>query len=312
MKIKTANNKVCGEIETTEEKIIINNYAKPLLIITDNTVITKINNKDINVIETLWKNYELSVGEIAALFNVSYQTMYKRMKDKGINTSNKSGRRNSSFGTHFSDERKANISKGNTGKTANRGYERTTEIKDKISKTLKEGYATGAITINRAGISQAWRDGKYDNAPMGRGIQGYFHSNKTTRPNGYIYFRSLLELCFLIKAEESKDVFSIINEPIHIHISEQENYTPDFLINNIHLVELKPENHAGWSNDLEDRFKREISSAKDYCSKKQWTFEVILDTDLDFDTNRFKRWIRNNNIIEKYKIRFNKTIDSWS
>ena len=49
-------------------------------------------------------------------------------------------------------------------------YERTPEIREKISQTLKEGYQSGRIVMNREALSQAWKDGKYDNSPMGRGI----------------------------------------------------------------------------------------------------------------------------------------------
>lgn len=180
--VKSASGKPCGVIELCADHITITSDTKPELIIGDEELIRSINSKDYECIPQLLDRYELTIGEIAALFSVSYQTMYKRMKCCGINTSGRNGRRSSSFGTHFSTERKKNISNGNRGKTVHPvEYERTPEIRQKISTSLKEKYRSGEITVNSKGISDAWAAGKYSKAKMGRGIQGYFYSKKDNK-----------------------------------------------------------------------------------------------------------------------------------
>ena len=305
--VKTANGKQCGCVDNISEGFIVISDTKPSVEIKNAEIVKDISNKNYDCIKRLYNEYELTVGEIAALFEVSYQTMYKRMKEAGYDTSSKKGRRNSSFGVHFSEQRKKNISIGNSGKTAHIvEYERTPEIRQKISKSLKRGYESGAIIVNSEGISRAWASGRYRNATMGRGIQGYFHSSKTPRSNGDIYFRSLLELCFLIKAEESDEVVSIINEPVHIRLSDHEIYIPDFLINSIRLIELKPTNHLLWTKDKSGRFDMEVKAATSYCNERGWSFEVVYDRDIGFETSSFKRFLRNHKeIVQQYQIRFN-------
>lgn len=305
--VKTANGKPCGSIEVINGCFIIKSNTKPKIIINDLLICKNILDKNYDCIQYLYDTYELTIGEIASLFEVSYRTMYKRMRDRGYDTSSKKGRRNSSFGTHFSERRKKNISKGNKGKTAHKvEYERTPEIRKKISETLRHGYQSGRISVNGNGISKAWADGKYTNASMGRGIQGYFRSNKTSRTNGYIYFRSLLELCFLINAEKSERIMSIINEPVHIALPEHGIYIPDFLINETELIELKPANHLLWTKDSDGRFDVEIRAAFDYCKKYGWSFRIVYDKDMNFETGAFKKYLRDNpDIISQYQIRFN-------
>ena len=117
------------------------------------------------------------IGEIASLYNIPYHTMNKKILDiekQGLLTTNKKeGRRNSSFGREFTEERKRHIGDKSIGRHIP-PYERTPEIKERISKTLKKGYEEGRIKVNSEGISQAWENGKFKNAKMGRGIQGFF------------------------------------------------------------------------------------------------------------------------------------------
>lgn len=298
-----------GEVDIEDAKIVIKNDSKPYLEILDGQVIRRVKNRDKTVMGLLFEEYELNIGEIAALFNVPYYLARKELIDMGINTSSRQGRHNSSFSATFPQSRCENISKAKTGKPLvySYPYERTPEIRHQISETLKAGYQSGDIVVNKEGISKAWADGKYSNSPMGRGIQGYFRSSKTCRPNGDVYFRSLLELSFLIKSEEDKDIFSIINEPVHIKLSENRIYVPDFLINENILIELKPKNHMLWTKDNEkNRFAEEVSAAEQYCADRKLEFRIIYDDDLGFETSAFKRFIRDNpDIVKQYNIRFN-------
>ena len=139
--------------------------------ITDKDLLKAIYNNEDNAIIILYDEYTLTIAEIAAIFNMNYFNANKRIKGLDIKSSLKQGRRNSSYGAEFSEDRKQKISKSHVGKSPSKPpYQRTPEIRKKISDTLKEGYLSGRISVNRDGISQAWKDGKYKEAAMGRGI----------------------------------------------------------------------------------------------------------------------------------------------
>lgn len=119
-----------------------------------------------------------------------------------------------------------------------------------------------------------------------------------------------MELCFILSVEKDPTVKSIINEPVHIKLTDGSIYIPDYLINSNKLIELKPHNHLLWTKDSDNnRFEKEIIGAKDYCEKQGWEFEIVYDTDLNFETGRFKKYLLSNpDIIERYNIRFNKPL----
>lgn len=148
---------------------------------------------------------------------------------------------------------------------------------------------------------------------MGRGIQGYVSISKNTK-NKDIYFRSLLELCYVLKMEEDSEVKTITSEPFHIDLVDGSTYLPDFLINNELLVELKPHNHMKWRKDSQDdRFAKEVDGAEKYCKEHGYEFKIIYDTDLGFETEKYKKYLLSHpEIIEKYNIRFNKELKLYS
>ena len=70
MEIKNSSNKIIGELAITEDKIFINNFSKPLLIIEDKELISQIINKNRSneILLILYNEYYLTIGEIAALY----------------------------------------------------------------------------------------------------------------------------------------------------------------------------------------------------------------------------------------------------
>lgn len=299
--VKNSGGKIIGSIEITEEKIIIHSNTKDDLIINDELILEKVKSKDYYVAKTLFDEYYLTISEIAAILGVNYSTGRKILYEVGFNSPIKAGRRNSSYGAKFSDERLKNMSEHahiNHYST----YERTPEIRKRISDSLKEKYKTGELVVNSSAISKAWEDGKYKNAKMGRGIQGYFFSHKN---NNNFYFRSLLELCFLVLIEENSCVCNYKFEPFVIRISDKERYTPDCLINNKYLIELKPLGFTRYTD--KNRYCREVKAAYNYCVGHNYIFRVIYDKDIGFETSSYKKYLFNNpDIIEKYNIRFSK------
>ena len=297
-----------GVAKIDGDLIIINNDNKPLLIIEDDLeLIQKIKNKDESGFETLFNKYYLLIGEIAALYNMTYATTRKHMIKMGINTNSKAGRRNSSYGKTFSDERKAKIGAASKGRKII-PYERTPEIKNKISESLLKYYSEHEVSEEtRIKLSQAWKDSKYENANMGRGYNGFFYSIKN---NKKFFFRSLLELCYLIQIENNKDISFYDVEPFQIKLPNNHHYTPDVFLNGEILIELKPKKHLLYED--EERFNLEVSSAEEYCKKHNLTFKVIYDEDLGFRSDKFKRWLLNNKEdLSKYQITFSSK-DIWS
>lgn len=307
MDIKDSSGKIIGDIEISLEKITINNNKKPQLIITDTDLINKILNKDESVLDILFNEYTLLVSEIAALYGVCYKTATKKLKQQGIDTYSKAGRRNASFGLVFSDERKQHISESTKGRIAPI-YERTPEIRKKISDSLKSYYQTHEVSAEtRQKLSDAWAQGKYDNSAMGRGYNGWFYSIKNEK---VFYFRSLLELKYLLLLEEDTTVYCYSVEPFQIPLIDNHHYTPDVLINNAILVELKPFDHLNWEN--EDRWLMEIKGAEAFCKEHNYEFKVVYDKNIGFESRAFKRWvILNKDELAKYNIRFIKEL-VWS
>lgn len=181
MVILNSSGKNIGSIEINSDKIIINNNTKPLLIIEDIDLINKIKAKDETAFDELFNHYFLLVGEIAALYNLTYVTANKRLKDRGIKTNSHAGRRNSSYGITFSEERKRKIGEASKGRHIPQ-YERTPEIKNKISIGLKAYYSEHEVSLEtRQKLSDAWARGCYDNSPMGRGYNGEFFYKESKR-----------------------------------------------------------------------------------------------------------------------------------
>lgn len=142
---------------------------------------------------------------------------------------------------------------------------------------------------------------------MGRGHNGYFHSLKNKQT---FYFRSLLELNYLLLLEQDDTVKTYTVEPFQIILPNNHHYTPDLLINGNQLIELKPSNHLNWED--ETRWLMELEGANKYCQEHNYNFQVVYDTDINFESRNFKRWLLSNqDIIDQYNIEFIKEL-VWS
>ena len=305
MTCKNSSGKTFGEVEITKNEIIIQHYKKPKLIIDDKNIIAAIEEQNLECILVLYDEYELCIGEIAALYHYKYHQMNNLINNLRPKTSKSYGRRNSSFGQTFSDERIRHLSESHKG-IVPVGYERTPEIRQKIADTLIAKYASGEIWNDPKKFSEAWARGCYKDAKMGRGIQGYMFSVKNQQD---IYFRSLLELNYFILFEQNEQVEYYEVEPFQIKMSGDSHYTPDALINNKYLIEIKPSDHLNYTDNT--RFEEEVSAAKQYCESNHLKYIVLYDTDINFKTTRYKTFLRNRpDIIEQFNIRFNKGQDA--
>lgn len=66
--------------------------------ISSKDIIDGINRKDDETIIALLNDYELTIGEIASLYETNYSRMNQKIKSFGIEISRAKGRKNSSFG----------------------------------------------------------------------------------------------------------------------------------------------------------------------------------------------------------------------
>ena len=181
-------------------------------------------------------------------------------------------------------------------------YERTPEIREKISKGLKEYYKNNPQ--NPQPHIDNWKKGVYAKVDFRHGIGGNFYSIKNQQ---LFYFRSLLELYYMLSLEENKEVINYIYEPFHIDCDNGHIYTPDILINNYLVVELKSKRYLEkLSDDVKQNFEYKKLQGQKYCSQHKMEYKVIFDEDIGFDSARFKRHLHNNpEIITKYQINFN-------
>lgn len=306
--IKNSNNKIIGFTEITNDQIMIHNNKKPELCISDKEIIEAIKNKDRSdiIIKKLYDEYYLNIGEIASLYDVCYSNINKQTRQIAFQTSPKAGRRNRSFGKQQSDETKKKISDNikdgyNTGRIKKSSYERTPEIKEKISNSLKEYFKENPQ--NPLPHIENWKNGVYDKVDFHIGIGGAFYSIKNLKK---LRFRSLLELCYLLKIEEDDDIKKYSYEPIKILCDNGHIYIPDVLVNDYQLIELKS---LKWVNSIKgqkEKVQYKKEQAEKYCSNHNLVYKIIYDEEIDFKSSKFKRHLKNNpQIIDKYNIIFN-------
>lgn len=111
----------------------------------------------------------------------------------------------------------------------------------------------------------------------------------------------------MIFLEEDEKVINYIYEPFHIECENGHIYTPDILINNYLVIELKSKRYLEkLGGDIKQNFEYKKLQGQKYCSQHKMEYKVIFDTDIGFDSSRFKRHLHNNpEIIAKYQINFN-------
>lgn len=322
--IHSSSNKIVGTIDFFEDRLVIKNKNKPELVIDDSFIINNflITEYKDAVIKILYDNYTLSVGEIACIFGESYSRMYNYVCNNRykFTTSSSSGRRNASYGKEFSLERKQKISKAHIGLIYCNNGKKEILIRDKNS--LPDGYSFGRLPfseetknkIRQAGLDgkylspserskRGWQRGKFSNVNFKKGIAGYFTSNKM---NQKIFFRSLLELYYLINyLELSKDVESFKYEPFIIKCDNKTNYTPDFLVNDKYVIELKSYRFIyKQGGKVQKKFEYKKEQAEKYCINHKLIYRVVFDEEINFSYETLSKQLYDDNLITRYNIEF--------
>lgn len=297
--IKNASGKITGQVTFESNKIIIDNIGKPILELYG-TIVEEIYKKNRNndILLTLYNEYYLSIGEIAALYDVCYSNINKQLKTIPNWKSDHKGRRNRAYGKPVSKTQSEKMSRALKGR-APTYYERTDEIKQKISNSLKAYYKEHPQ--NPEPHKQNWKNGVYDNVDFKKGIGGYFTSIKN---NKTFKFRSLLELYYMIILEENNSIKTYDYEPFHIPMDNGSSYIPDFLVDD-KIIELKAKKYVERVEGVKDKVLYKQQQAQQYCAQHNLQYQIIYDEDIDFDSKKMKRFIINHpDKVKKYNIKF--------
>ena len=82
-----------GQIIFCENQITIENNSKPVLILNDKKLLHNLYNKDEETIRFLYDNFCLCIGEIAAIYDLSYTVTNKKLKKLNPTSGKNDGRR---------------------------------------------------------------------------------------------------------------------------------------------------------------------------------------------------------------------------
>lgn len=308
--IKNSSGKDTGYIEHYDDAFVIYSNKKPALRIDDPHDVFEIKKKNMtdDFLIHLYDDYVLNCGEIASLYEVCYSTINKHIKVLPVKTTKSFGRRNSSYGLKFDNERKSHISKSLKGRAPTM-YERTPEIRKKISNSLKNYFKKHPQ--NPIPHIENWKKGKYKDVDFHHGIGGSMFSIKNNKKYN---FRSLLELYYMLLLEDDPTVSRYEFEPIFITCDDGTTYIPDLLINNSKLIELKSRKFLkSLPQKNYERFIYKCEQANKYCLNNNLSFRVIYDDEIDFDSARMKKHLQNHpESIQKFKIIFHQPERIWS
>ena len=314
-KVYNSSNKQIGKIEVLPNKIIITDIksGRLNLEIVDSQIVewAQAPEYNENILVRLYDEFYLRIGEIAALSNVLYHRANKWVLNLPIKTSKGAGRRNGSYNTIFSKERRKHLSEGQKRysqylKTINQKrfiYERTPEIKKKIALGVKKAQLEGRAPSPREIAIAGWRNEKFDHADFKRGIAGFIYSYKNKKD---VFFRSLFELYYLLMLEQNNSISEYKYEPFVIRCEDGTSYRPDLQVG-MDVIELKSYDYVyKQGGKIQERFEYKKEQGIKYCKKKGLSYKVIFDKDYNFKTDVYKHWLQEHrDIIKKYNIRFN-------
>lgn len=327
-KVYNSSGKEIGQLNIYDDRLEFINSKKGNFIITEAYIVecAKAPTYNVDIIKELYDKYTLLIGEIAAVFDVLYYRANRWTKELG-ESGKYCGRRNASYNKVFSDKRKNAISNSNKGKVVyNDG---TKELFFKPGDTIPKGFVLGRLPfteshrdkLRQAGLSgkftspseiarRGWERGKYNHVNFKRGIGGYFTSIKMGKR---FFFRSLLELFYLIKLEEDNSIISYKYESLRIKCDDKTVYIPDLIVNNNVVIELKSYNFVyKQGGSIQEKFEYKCEQGKKYCLEHNLIYKVVFDKDIGFDCGRFKHVLKESNYVQKYKIEFLQPERVWS
>lgn len=129
------------------------------------------------------------------------------------------------------------------------------------------------------------------------------------------YFRSLLELFYIIfYLEENNEIITYLVEPIKIKCDNGSTYTPDILINNTTIIELKAKRFIEKQPKIKEIFMYKVNQAQIYCKKNNLNYKIVFDEDINFNYKTLIHKLKDNDeyFLKKYNIIFNEPNRVWS
>jgi hypothetical protein len=223
---------------------------------------------------------------------MTYTTGKKRNKNFGLCSSClKNGSRNPFFNKKHSDETIDKIiESSNNSEKRKKYYEKikSTEHRKFLSEWMKKnspmrGTSFYKIWVEKYGVELADRMKKETIQKMGRkGDKNYWFGK--TPPfgsgNGWSgwykgwYFRSLLELSYMIKVIEKNNIEWKCGESKeykieYVYKNSVKNYFPDFILNDKYMIECKPKRL--WKTDLVSVKK---TAAEEFCLKNGLIYKL--------------------------------------
>lgn len=223
---------------------------------------------------------------------MNFTTGKKRNKNFGLcSKCLKKGEKNPFYNKKHSEETIDRIIKSsNLSEKRKKYYEKIKSIEHRefLSKWMKEnppmkGKSFYTIWIEKYGVELADKMKKEVNQKMGhKGSKNYWYGK--TPPygsgNGWSgwykgwYFRSLLELSYMIKIIEKFNLKWENGELCKFqikynHNNDVKNYFPDFIIENKYMVECKPKRL--WNTEL---VKNKTNAAKEFCKENNLIYKL--------------------------------------
>lgn len=153
-----------------------------------------------------------------------------------------------------------------------RGIPLSEETKKKISLVHRKAFASGSRKISGKFIGKIWS-----------------HKN-----NKYIYYRSELELIYIVKLENDISVVTYKTDYPHIKYelnNEIFTYFPDFFINEKDMVEINSYTVFYLNKDKKEA---KVIAARKYCQENGLTYKILYEDDLGVEY-RLPDYIKNYN-----------------
>jgi hypothetical protein len=274
----------------------------------------------------------INCKECGKIINFTQRTIYygslKRSKTPGLCSSClKKGERNPFFNKkHTKESMKKMIETSNNSEKRKKYYEKikSEEYRNFLSDWMKEnttmrGRSYYTIWVEKYGKEIA--DKMNDECSLKKAVKGEknYWFGKTPpygSGNGWSgwykgwYFRSLLELSYMINVIEKHNV---IWEPGEIskykvtfdYNGLTKNYHPDFILNGKYMIECKPKNL--WKTNL---VQAKADAAKDFCEKNGLTYK-LRTTPILSDDEITSLYLNGDLIwIDRYKIKYENRINN--
>ena len=274
----------------------------------------------------------INCKECGKIINFTQRTTYKlslrKSKYPGLCSSCvKKGDRNPFFDKkHTKESMEKMIETSNNSEERKKYYEkiRSEEYRKYLSDWMKEnspmkGNSQYKIWVKKYGVEIANQKKKEWASKVGRKGEKNYWFGKTPpygSGNGWSgwykgwYFRSLLELSYMINVIEKHNVMWEPGEISKYKVTFDysgltKNYHPDFILNGKYMIECKPKNL--WKTNL---VQAKADAAKDFCEKNGLTYK-LRTTPILSDDEITSLYLNGDLIwIDRYKIKYENRINN--